>query len=427
MQAAIDQILKGHGKVAGVSVAMVQDGKNITTYSSGKARVTPNEPMTADHFLQCASLSKTVATAFAIEYFANRGIYMNTSVNQLLSTIPQAIWRIQVAPTSTLAPHLANEVTLAMLVNHTALGMHYVYGIPMDKYNPTSLELLDGSAANYKYDTLYLERTPGQTFSYSGGGFVVLQYLIETIEQKDISEVTRAFLDECDLQEFTFTQLSGPLTARYAYGHITPAQEVNPPLIFPPFAAGALCTPRALLRFLMHLGDAFQHRDEQSKYGGISPQTAQIMLGKQSLLDLGAMNFMGAYIGLGVFVAHAGEYNQIMMHQAANDGYRGVYMYCFDGPDAGKGFLILLNGDNPGVLFQCELCRHFLGPSGNLHLHTVSSFSLMFVASMLIGLHMEGIDHTKYHKSDLSFDMSTVKQESIVNKGIIIYCFSCSL
>lgn len=53
-----------------------------------------------------------------------------------------------------------------------------------------------------------------------------------------------------------------------------------------------------------------------------------------------------------------------MLHQAANDGFRGVYMLCFDGPDTGKGFVILSNGDNPAVLFQCELARLLLGPKG---------------------------------------------------------------
>ena len=85
-----------------------------------------------------------------------------------------------------------------------------------------------------------------------------------------------------------------------------------------------------------------------------------------------------------------------MMHQAANDGFRGVYMLCYDGPDAGKGFVLLSNGDNPGVLFQCEMCRWLLNQ----------------------GLHMQGIDFSKYRDGDLHFDMSSVKQESIVNKGL---------
>lgn len=70
-------------------------------------------------------------------------------------------------------------------------------------------------------------------------------------------------------------------------------------------------------------------------------------------------------IGLGVFVATAGR-NRLMLHQAANDGFRGIYLVCFEGPDAGKGLLILSNGDNPAVIFQCELARLILGPEGDV-------------------------------------------------------------
>ena len=47
-------------------------------------------------------------------------------------------------------------------------------------------------------------------------------------------------------------------------------------------------------------------------------------------------SFFRTKIGMGVFVAKAGP-NRIMLHQAANDGFRGVYMMCFDGPDRYKG------------------------------------------------------------------------------------------
>ena len=38
----------------------------------------------------------------------------------------------------------ANEVTLRNLMNHTALPMPYVYGIPLTEKQPTTLELLTG-------------------------------------------------------------------------------------------------------------------------------------------------------------------------------------------------------------------------------------------------------------------------------------------
>jgi CubicO group peptidase (beta-lactamase class C family) len=256
--------------------------------------------MTAEHFLQCASLSKTVAAAFAIEYFANRGISMTESVNRLLEQA-NTEWRISTKPGSHLPSSAADQVNLAMLVNHTALGMHYVFGIPIDTYIPSPKELLDGTQEKkHKYSYLYLERAPGQSFSYSGGGFVVLQYLIEEIEGTTIDNVTRSFLDRVGLKDFTFSQLNGPLHAMYVTGHITREKEVNPALVFPPFAAGGLCTPTALATFLRNLGRAYH--DPQG-YGGIQHATARLMLGDETLLDLGALDFMGAKVKVNIIIA----------------------------------------------------------------------------------------------------------------------------
>ncbi len=186
---------------------------------------------------------------------------------------------------------MSDEVNLSMLVNHTALGMHYVYGIPLSSKMPTPVELLSG-VKEYGYENLLLERVPGVKFSYSGGGFVVLQYLLEEMERRSIDLITRDFLDRCGLVDFVFSQLSSPLSTKFAHGHLTLEKEVQP-LAFPPLAAGGLCTPTALATFLCHL--ALAYRNEEGS-GGISHRTAVRMLGEDALLDLGAKDFMGAKV-----------------------------------------------------------------------------------------------------------------------------------
>jgi CubicO group peptidase (beta-lactamase class C family) len=357
---SVSSLLRSHDQVPGLSLTVI-DNFQALPLSYGFANTTTNEKMTNDHFLQCASLSKTIATAFAIEYFTAHGISMTTSANSWLEAYGSS-WKITVKPGSSLSQDDANAVTLAMLVNHTALGMHYVYGIPLNKYIPTPEQLLSGEfSTQYRYESLFLERIPGKSFSYSGGGYVVLQHLIELMEHgANITNITRSFLDSVGLQDFTFEQLYGPLNAKYASGHLSLEKQVFPSLAFPPFAAGGLCPSSALAHFLIHLAKAF-HQKEGS--GGISHFTSRLMLDDRNSIDLGCMNFMGAKMGLGVFIAKAGN-NSIMLHQAANDGFRGVYMLCYDGKDIGKGFVILTNGDNPAVLFQSELCRLLLGPQG---------------------------------------------------------------
>ena len=290
--ALLSKFLAKHQDVPGVTVAIVKDSK-VEAHVAGFARVKTHEAFTEKHFIQCASLSKTVAAAFSHEYFGAKGIPMTASVNSLLRSA-EAEWVIE----STSSAFNADDVTLSMLLNHTALGMHYVYGIPLDVRVPSPLELINGSALKFGYEVLKLERPAGTSFSYSGGGFVVMQYLLETLEGRSIEDITRSFLDNAGLVDFTFSQVTAAPGTAFAFGHkLNATDRVGEvvPLAFPPLAAGALCTPSALLTFLDNLGRAY-HCAEGC--GSISHATALHMLSPQYTLDLGAIDFMGAEVSV---------------------------------------------------------------------------------------------------------------------------------
>merc|ERR1712176_1640217 len=75
----------------------------------------------------------------------------------------------------------------------------------------------------------------------------------------------------------------------------------------------------------------------------------------------------GAAMGVGMFVFDSlgadGRASRWMLHQAANDGFRGVLLVCFDGPDAAegpRGFVILANGDNAAVNLVSAVARGLL-------------------------------------------------------------------
>ena len=56
-----------------------------------------------------------------------------------------------------------------------------------------------------------------------------------------------------------------------------------------------------------------------------------------------------------------------MLHQAANDGFRGLFLVCFDGPSAAngpRGLVVLSNGDNDAMLFNCAMARAMPARSG---------------------------------------------------------------
>mmetsp|Transcript_414 Transcript_414/g.711 ORF Transcript_414/g.711 Transcript_414/m.711 type:complete len:120 (+) Transcript_414:2-361(+) len=109
-------------------------------------------------------------------------------------------------------------------------------------------------------------------------------------------------------------------------------------------------------------------------------------------------------MGLGVFVVKAGP-NTLALHQAANDGFRGLYLMCFDGPDANDGpcgFVLVSNGDNNAMFLNCEISKMAL-----------RAFAWQGVdLSRVPG----GVEGDAKSKPEMKID--EIKQEEIVNRGL---------
>ena len=163
--------------------------------------------------------------------------------------------------------------------------------------------------------------------------------------------------------------------------------------MFPAFAAGAYATPSAMLTFLQGLQRAY-HGDTTLP---IAPATARTML---TGTDRGCKAFMGVLMGVGVFVGEAGP-NRLAIHQGANDGFRSVYVHCFDGPDAGTGVVVTANGDNRAMFCVAETLQLVLTEMG-----------------------MQGVDVSQFYRNgDSVLSVDNVPQEEIVNYGYKNVCW----
>jgi allantoicase len=167
--------------------------------------------------------------------------------------------------------------------------------------------------------------------------------------------------------------------------------------MFPAFAAGAVGTAATYAEFLRHLELAYRNVNGS---GGLSHDTACFMLHGR---DLGSQQFMGADMGLGVFICEAGP-NKFALHQGANDGFRAIYLHCFHGPDTGKGIVVLCNSELKGILFNAEVVQ------------------LLFKYFQI-----EGINFDKFGNT---FSAESIAQEEIVNvgyKNLILNAFEKTL
>ena len=354
--------------ITGAQISISTGENQIQTIFLGEA-IKNKELVTKKTWFQMASLSKTIGGCFAIEYFAKKDISLRTSVNALFEKTTSK-FRLVSDDSS-----WAYQVTLEHLLSHTALNMHYVKGVPANIETPTLSSFLNGiKVINY----------PGKKFQYSGAGFIVLEHLIEALELKSIKELTRGFLDELGMDEFSFEQkkLSN---IQYAHGYNDLGEEIlDARKAFPSFAAGASGTSKDLAIFLQHLTNAF-HSINGS--GPISHDTAVLMLNG---IDKGSISFMGTKMGLGLFTIEAGH-DKFAIHQGANDGFRSIYIHCYDGPSQGMGFSIFSNSELCGVLFNCEVAQIILKE-----------------------LKFEGIDFEKFKSN---FNIKNIAQEEIVNVG----------
>ena len=198
--ADLTELLSTYG-VAGVSIAVVRpDGAgnaSVSTQVAGLAERATGTAMFDSTFLQICSLSKPIAAVLAVDYFAQHDIPLHTSVNILLERAGSP-FRFRAA--EGVEASWADEVTLAHLINHTGPQMHYVYGIPREHEFPPVLALISGSTerpAPYGYATLEVRKRPGTEFGYSGGGFLVLQHLLEIREGTPIAELFASHLRAC--------------------------------------------------------------------------------------------------------------------------------------------------------------------------------------------------------------------------------------
>ena len=395
----LEDLLTKHN-VQGLSIARL-DGKTITTLCAGLSDRDKKIPVTPSTWLQQASLSKTIATAYAVSYYQKRNISMSTKVIDVLSRL-NSPFVLEVAPG--VPKEWLHELKLYHLVNHTGLGLHYVNGVPPNRTGgfPAVVELLQGKhEKELGYPKIMLEKRPGTQFGYSGAGFMLLQHILETEQNgKPIHDILSEWLIEFDVQpeEIGFNQSDITSTVptskqvEIAHGYLEDGSEVQGTrLMFPPLAAGGHGTPRGLCTFLYHLAQAYNMPSGHTS-GAIQSEHVHEML--DNSVDLGAFHFMYSTMGLGVFITKAGE-NRFMLHQAANDGFRGLFLICYDGPDAGRGFVVLSNGNNNAMFLNAELSTWLCKTMG-----------------------FQGMDWSLLTSRVEDFDIANMKQEEIVNLGL---------
>ena len=281
--------------IPSVDVALIESGRLAWSHTFGTA---PDNAI-----YQAASLSKLV-TAVAALRLVDRGVLdLDRDVNDYLTG-----WRV---PDNDFTRD--HPMTLRQLLSMTAgVGVPGYLGYEPGQKRPTLQQILDGTPpANSP--PVRVEAIPGSRYAYSGGGFEIVQALIEAKTKMKFEDALQdLLLRPAGMANSYFLQpLPGELVRRAATGHDANGNELPGGWrVVPELAAGGLWTSAMdFARLSLELERAY--RGERGAL--LTRATARAMMTQQN----------GGPYGLGAAVAGNGKSRVLMKREENNAALSG--------------------------------------------------------------------------------------------------------
>jgi CubicO group peptidase (beta-lactamase class C family) len=324
--AAVSERVKGALQkydVPGASVAVFRNYRIEWARGYGMANVDTRSPVEPLTVFQAASISKPLAALAAMRLVQAGRLDLDKDVNAYLTS-----WKV---PASDLTR--ATPVTLRRILSHTAgLGVHGFKGYEAGAPLPTVIQVLDGlPPANS--EAVRVALAPSTKFDYSGGGYTILQQLLEDVTHTPFPELMRQqVLDPLGLGFSTYEQ---PLPAAFvpfaSAGHEKGKVIAGERHVYPEMAAAGLTTTASdLARFAI----AMQHARDGAAGAILSRENALLMTTPVPLPEAFGLGFEN-------FPPKEKE-QKYFGHTGGNAGYRTWLLATKEG---GNGVVILTNGD----------------------------------------------------------------------------------
>jgi CubicO group peptidase (beta-lactamase class C family) len=310
-----------HYHVPAVSIALINNEEIEWAKAYGYLSMDAMKEVDTLTLFQAASISKPVSAIAALQLVEQRKIDLDENVNKYLRT-----WKMKnTSFTET------KFVTLRGLLTHTAgLTVSGFGGYAQGDALPTLVQILNGEKpANSP--AIVSDLVPGSLWRYSGGGYVVMQQLVEGITECDFPTVMqRSVLSSIDMKHSTFQQTLPPLWQQQAsVGHQSGGKKVpgNWHIYPESTAAGLWTTPSDLAKYAIEVQKSLQGKSNQV----LSKQMTEEMLTKH----------LGDW-GLGPAL-HGDNDSFVFSHSGGNEGFR-CFLLAF--AYSGKGAVVMTNSDD---------------------------------------------------------------------------------
>jgi CubicO group peptidase (beta-lactamase class C family) len=322
---SIDDRLKFYN-IPSVSITVIDDGKIAWAKAYGFADLEAGIRATKTTIYQAASMSKTANAALVIRLTQRHVLSLDTDIREYLKT-----WELPENSFST-----GHTITIRDLLSHRAgIGVHGFEGYKPGTALPSLDDILNGrSPANnelVKPDTF-----PNTITSYSGGGIMIVQKVLEDVLQESYSSLINAeVLGPLHMNHSNYQQpLSPALQRTAATGYNTHQNAiVGKYYVYPELApAGLWSTPTDMAKLIIAV-----QQSSTTDRPFLDKQFATLMVTPVSDSDNAALGSFVYKIGVDVYFAHDGH----------NRGFTCVY---YGSLHSGQGAVIMLNSDNNGII-----------------------------------------------------------------------------
>ncbi|NAS30749.1 serine hydrolase [Flavobacteriaceae bacterium R38] len=302
--------------VPGMAVAIIDDGDVIYKNGLGYSDVANQVKVDSKTGFNIGSISK-MFTAWGVMKLVEKGkIKLDTPVENYLTR-----WKI---PESA---YDKSKVTIRSLLGHTGgVSVHGYPGFHPDAALPTLEASLEGVNGPVRADEkVELIHEPQTKFKYSGGGYTILQLMIEEITGKSFAVyMTNEVFKPLGMKHTSFT-----IDKRILKSSAKPYDENGKEIYLERFTAQAAAGLHTTLEDLLHFVNA---SFEENKV--LSAKTLNQML---IPTKLSKNNY-----GLGYTTIAMGPIT-IKGHTGSNTGWQSAFLMDFE---KRSGFIALTNGSN---------------------------------------------------------------------------------
>lgn len=331
LNSAISKLLRAYA-VPGLAVGVIERGRISFTRGYGMAEQDAKRPMTEDTVLNFASISKPVTAWGMMRLVETRQLGLDSPVGPLLQrwTLPKTEFD-------------NNGVTIRRLLSHTAgISVPSVPWFPAGSTLPTLEQVLSGLAGDK--GPVRVEQQPGAAWSYSGGGYAIIQLLIEELSKQPFDEYMRAQVFKPLGMNSTGYIPRADLASRTAVLYGADGRPVPRYRLVSEAAGGLNSTVRDFVRFLA----AYVGTDNQAPGRKIiSPASLKLMTSPATKVELPGVN--GATYGLGHGVHRATTGDLIVYHSGGNPGVRAYFLVSLT---QGNGMIVVTNSDKGAPVLQ---------------------------------------------------------------------------